>query len=267
MDKNYKENSTEYYFQQSSKMSGNKSTSHYHHVVEIYYMKRGSCNYFINDRSYSVKAGDLVFIPNGIIHKTTYDTEFHDRWLINCSEKFIPKSVEEKIKSLPNIFRKSQVTIECEKVMQKIAKEYKTGDEFSEDALKGLTYELIFLLVRNAKDQAETPSGSAFIESAVKYVQENYASDISLSQTAKMLSVSPEHLSRTFKKQTGFGFSEYLTLYRLQRAEYMLKNEPGRSVNAVAYACGFNDSNYFSFKFKKAYGVAPKKIKKSRQNS
>ncbi|MBR3803813.1 MAG: helix-turn-helix transcriptional regulator [Clostridia bacterium] len=253
----------DYYFQQGSKIKGNKSVSHYHPVLEIYYMKRGSCNYFIDDKSYRVETGDIVFIPSGIIHKTTYDTEFHDRWLINCSEFFIPESVREKLSLLPHIFRKSEVTLECEKVMQKIAKEYKASDEFSVDALKGLTYELIFLLVRNAGEQTETPSGSAFIESAVKYIQENYAQEVTLSGVAKTLSVSPEHLSRTFKKQTGFGFSEYLTLYRLQKAEYVLKNEPGRSVNAVAFACGFNDSNYFSYKFKKTYGYPPKKILKN----
>ena len=87
-------------------------------------------------------------------------------------------------------------------------------------------------------------------------------SEISLPSMAKMRSVSPEHLSRTFRKETGFGFSEYLTLVRLQKAEYMLKNEPGKSVSDVAYACGFNDSNYFSDKFRKAYGISPSKAKK-----
>lgn len=252
----------DYYFQQASKLKGNKSSSHYHGVLEIYYMKSGRCNYFIDDKSYSVSAGDLVFIPSGIIHKTTYDGEFHDRWLINCSEFFIPDSVKDKLQNLPHIYRKSKVTLECERVMQKIAKEYKKSDEFSIDALRGLTFELIFLLVRNAENESETPSGSAFIENAVKFIQENYQSEVTLSGVAKMLAVSPEHLSRTFKKQTGFGFSEYLTLYRLQKAEYMLKNEPGRSVNGVAFSCGFNDSNYFSYKFKSAYGVSPMKILK-----
>ncbi|MBO7214296.1 MAG: helix-turn-helix transcriptional regulator [Clostridia bacterium] len=250
----------DYYFQQASKIQGNKSSSHYHSLIEIYYMKRGKCNYFIDDKSYKVEAGDLVFIPSGIIHKTTYDTEFHDRWLINCSEFFIPESVLSEIKTLPHVFRRSQVTAECERVMQKIDFEYKKSDEYSVDALKGLTYELIFLLVRNAKTQAENPSGSAFIERAVKYIQENYHGEITLSGVAETFAVSPEHLSRTFKKETGFCFSEYLTLFRLQKAEYMLKNEPGRSVNGVAFACGFNDSNYFSYKFKKTYGVSPKKI-------
>ena len=44
-----------------------------------------------------------------------------------------------------------------------------------------------------------------------------------LANMAEKHSVSPEHLSRTFKKETGFGFAEYLTLVRLQKAEYMLK--------------------------------------------
>ena len=78
-----------------------------------------------------------------------------------------------------------------------------------------------------------------------------------------MLSVSEEHLSRTFKKEITFGFSEYITLIRLQKAENMLKNEPSRAITEVAYACGFNDSNYFSYKFKKAYGITPTQARDS----
>mgnify|MGYP002520493897 CR=1 FL=1 len=103
---------------------------------------------------------------------------------------------------------------------------------------------------------------SPLIQRVILYLKENLGGEISLSRTAEKFGVSDEHLSRTFKKQTGFCFSEYLTLYRLQKAEYMLKNEPGRSINGVAFSCGFNDSNYFSYKFKKAYGKSPKKISK-----
>ena len=70
--------------------------------------------------------------------------------------------------------------------------------------------------------------------------------------------------SPLFKRVTGFGFCEYLTLLRLRRAEFMLKNEPGLSISSVAYACGFNDSNYFSHKFKLAYGKSPKELKNAK---
>jgi len=71
-------------------------------------------------------------------------------------------------------------------------------------------------------------------------------------------------LSRVFKQEVGIGFKEYLIRFRLQKAEDMLKHEPGRAVSEVAYACGFNDGNYFSYKFKEAYGVSPTKVKGNR---
>ena len=111
-------------------------------------------------------------------------------------------------------------------------------------------------------NERENSPESRLLNETCKYIQENFSQEITLSQVAELLSVSAEHLSRTFKRETGFNFSEYLTLFRLQKAEFMLKNEPGRSVHAVAFACGFNDSNYFSYKYKKQYGVSPKKVKK-----
>ena len=107
---------------------------------------------------------------------------------------------------------------------------------------------------------------NSIVNTAVKYIQENYTSTIRLADLAKMLSVSEEHLSRLFKKEITFGFSEYVTLIRLQKAEHMLKNEPSRAITEVAYACGFNDSNYFSYKFKKAYGITPSQLRDGIEN-
>ena len=78
---------------------------------------------------------------------------------------------------------------------------------------------------------------------------------------AEKNAVSSEHLSRIFKKEIGVGFNEYINSLRLRQAEFMLRNEDGKSVSEVAFACGFNDSNYFSYRFKKAYGVSPINIK------
>ena len=86
--------------------------------------------------------------------------------------------------------------------------------------------------------------------------------EITLSEVAGLNAVSAEHLSRIFKKELGVGFNEYINNVRLQKAEFMLRNEAGKSVSEIAFACGFNDSNYFSFRFKRAYGFSPVSLRK-----
>lgn len=109
--------------------------------------------------------------------------------------------------------------------------------------------------------QNERTTGNYLIDSTVKYMRENFTGDIKLSALARMRSVSPEHLSRTFKSCVGIGFSEYLTLLRLEHAKEMIKNEPNKTISEIAYECGFNDGNYFSYRFKKMYGVSPSKLR------
>ena len=252
-----------FYYHKADNMTSSQCTRHYHNSFEIYYLKEGGCNYFIDNRSYDLQAGDIVLIPEGVIHKTNYDkNEPHTRYLINCSSAYVPRGVLPMTPQLMYLYRNKDICASIEELLIRVGEEYERHDAFRDEALRCLTFELFFLLARNANECSETSSGSLFIEETVKYIQKNYMTDITLSMMSKLYSVSSEHLSRTFKKETGFGFSEYFTLVRLQKAEYMLRNEPGRSICEIAYACGFNDSNYFSDKFRRSYGISPSSIRR-----
>lgn len=250
-----------YYYSKVVDIVDHESTHHYHHAFEIYYMKDGICNYFIGNRSYKVVPGDIILIPESIIHRTNYGGVAHTRLLINCSGEYVPASVMERIQSVGHLYRNSKVLKQLDEIFAKIEREYENPDVLSADVLKCYTAELFFLILRNENEHESEREESNLVTQALKYIQNNYMNDVKLSSVAKMTSVSAEHLSRVFKKETGFGFNEYLTIIRLQKAEFMLRNEPGRAVCEVAYACGFNDGNYFSYKFKEAYGVPPTKIK------
>ena len=250
-----------YYYSKVIDIVGHESTHHYHHAFEIYYMKSGECNYFIGNRSYHVMPGDVILIPSSVIHRTNYGGVSHSRLVINCSNEYIPASVLERINSVGHLYRNSKVLRQLDEIFAKIEKEYENADVLSSDVLKCYTAELFFLILRNENEHETEGEESNLVAQAVKYIQQNYMNEVKLSSVAKNASVSAEHLSRVFKKETGFGFNEYLTILRLQKAEFMLRNEPGRAVCEVAYACGFNDGNYFSYKFKEAYGVSPTKIK------
>ena len=251
----------DFYFSNDVHKAKNSVTQHYHEIYEIYYLKSGCCNYFIDDTLYELRAGDIVFIPNGIIHNTNYSGA-HTRRLINCSADYIPESILERTNELPRLYRNKRLTQEAERIFTRIEEEYTRADGFSRDALKCYTGELFFLFLRSEGEPHDTAERKSVAQRAAKYARENYCSQIGLTDTALRLSVTAEHLSRSFKREIGFGFSEYLIMLRLQKAEYMLKNEPGRSISEIAFACGFNDSNYFSDKFKKAYGIPPSRLKR-----
>lgn len=259
------EGATFYFYSNSVSVPSNMRMHHYHNYYELYFLREGSCSYFIDDKSYDIKAGDLVLIPSGVIHKTKYDGVY-TRKLINFSRHYIPKSAIPAVSSITYVYRNDNIVPEINEIFEKIEEECKKEDEHTPDALKSYTQLLFILIARNDNMADHSAPGNPFVESAIKYIQRNYANDITLSSIAKMQSVSPEHLSRSFKKETGFGFNEYVTLVRLQRAERLLSENPNISVSEVAYSCGFNDSNYFTNRFKRAYGMPPLRFRNYNNN-
>ena len=255
-----KENA-DYYFNKKENIKGSVATQHYHSSFELYYMKEGKCNYFIDDRSYDVVSGDVILIPAGTIHRTNYGSRPYSRLLINFATGFISPEILEASLSLGHLYSNRSIAPKIDAIFEKIEEEYERNDYMTPHALKVYTEQLFLLMIRSGNDKKNEKDGNAIVETVVRYIQQNYMSDIRLSEVAKKMHVSAEHLSRIFKKETAFGFNEYLTLYRLQRAEYILVNEPGKAISEIAYLCGFNDSNYFSYKFKEKYGISPTKAR------
>lgn len=253
-----------YYYSKAIDRRYSESTQHYHPHYEIYFMKQGKCRYFIDERSYDVEAGDIVFIPKGIIHRAHYFGQIHSRLLINCTEQYIPKLIQDHIDNSRFIYRSKEIAKHAEKIFNQIEYEYTHPDEFTKEALGCCTAQIFFLMLRHPGNHDDATTGNELIDGVVKYIKQNYVSDIKLSSVAKMKSVSPEHLSRTFKACTGFGFNEYVTLLRLRQAEEMIKSKPDMTISEIAYECGFNDGNYFSYKFKKMYGISPIKARETK---
>lgn len=251
-----------YYFESVENTSESKVNAHYHDLFEIYYLTYGSCNYFIDNKSYKLKQGDIVLIPEGVIHKTNYSSSTHSRMLINCSPEFIPSSVYEVVAEGAHVFRNTAQRGEIDAIFKQIKQEYSQNDKLSSDALLSCLSYLFIRILRICTTEIGADNEISCAEKAVGFVQDNYMNKITLSDSAKYCSVSSEHLSRSFKKKTGVGFNEYLVLFRLNKAEAMLVNQPGFSISDIAYRCGFDDSNYFSSVFKKNYGISPSEKRK-----
>ena len=239
-----------------------KAASHYHDCFEVYYLQAGTCWYFIDRKSYRLTAGDIALIPAGVIHKTSYETEKSSRSLLYCAEGLIPESARQILMQLPYFPKSKENAALVQGIFRRIQAEYENPDPYSQDAIRILVAELLLLIARKSQMGHHEKQESPIVEKAAGYIQEHYMESVTLHDVAEHCFVSREHLSRIFKKETGFGFNEYLNVYRLKRANAILAENPKSKVSQVAVRCGFGDSNYFSKQYKKMYGVAPTQTKR-----
>ena len=94
------------------------------------------------------------------------------------------------------------------------------------------------------------------IQQAVRFINDNYRTDIRLDAVAKEAGMSPSHFSRIFRKVMGLSYQEYLNSRRITKARNLLRNCP-QSVSEIAVSVGFADQTGFGRIFKKLTGQTP----------
>ena len=84
--------------------------------------------------------------------------------------------------------------------------------------------------------------------------------EISLDVVCAVIGVSNSYFSSIFKKEMGKSFISYLTDYRMDVAAELILNTDEKSYT-IAERVGYQDANYFSYVFKKKFGVSPSKYR------
>lgn len=135
---------------------------------------------------------------------------------------------------------------ELEEVISKITQE--TGEYPSPAKIVPNPAILQFNLEKHGK--------SKYVEEAIQYIHSHYQEDITISVVADYMELSEGYLSRMFKKETDYTFTNYLTYYRIRLAMNLLKDCRVK-VYEVADRIGYSDTAYFSAQFKKIVGLSP----------
>ena len=128
------------------------------------------------------------------------------------------------------------------------------------DWLCGVSLRMQEQLGSNRADGAQT-----FVSKAVEYVRDNYSDqELTIDKICGVLGVSAAYFSTTFKKETGKTFINYLTDYRMEQAVQRLI-ERDEKTYVIAAQVGYADPAYFSYVFKKKFGVSPSRYRSERK--
>lgn len=115
--------------------------------------------------------------------------------------------------------------------------------------------------------QEQTDSTKLLTEKAKQFIQENYAdSNLSVELLSNYLNVSAAYFSTIFKKETGQSFVMYLTNVRMEAALELLNNTQEKTY-VIAGEVGYTEPNYFSYVFRKKYGISPTKYRMSKMEN
>lgn len=89
-----------------------------------------------------------------------------------------------------------------------------------------------------------------------EYIAAHYMESIRLGDLADTMGFSEGHLARTFRKEFGQTFVQYLTEYRIQRGKELLA-DTRIPVDQIACRVGMNSYSYFCTCFKRSCGMSP----------
>ena len=101
------------------------------------------------------------------------------------------------------------------------------------------------------------------VETVTQYIDTHLSEDLNVTVLAKIGYVSPDHLTRVFKKKRGQTVSEYIKQKRMDMAKHLLRDEH-MTITAVADTVGYSNYSYFIEQFKKYTGVTPKAFQKNK---
>jgi AraC-like DNA-binding protein len=145
---------------------------------------------------------------------------------------------------------------EIERLFLKI---YNVSKE-NEREISLLIYRLLTQLVSSNKTEIDN-KGILYITKAKEYIAEHLDEEITTGIIADELHISPTHLSRLFRQQTGFSPYDYVIAERINKAkEYLLTTD--KSITDIAYLTGFNSQANFIYCFKNHESISPGRFRK-----
>ena len=247
---------------------------HIHEEYEIYYLIEGERYYFINQQTYLVTPGTLVFIDKEQVHRTGMASAgpHHDRIVLGIMEEpfssFLASfgglqlqsffTEQGSILTLPEDMRPY-----IQSLLQDIASELmeKKPGYLLSAMTKLVEFFIAVLRLQPSGPAVPTPAKHSNpkyqkVDEVAHYIVEHCTERISLEDLAGRFYINKFYLTRVFKEQFGLSVTSYLTQLRITQAKRLLRFTD-KSVEAVAQECGLNDANYFSRLFKKVEGTTP----------
>ena len=243
---------------------------HWHTEYEIIVVREGEIELTANDRSETLKAGDVLFLSDGTLHGGTPvgDTAVYD--CIVFDDGIITKN--STAGEIREIFRHGaavrsfmpkveypEISLCASNLADALTRSETENSSWGEIICLGLFLQFFGNVIRfgcSEKGYTETNRHISRLKSALAYMEEHYREKVTLEDLAEAAGVTPKYLCRSFCSLTGKTPISYLNEYRIDCACELLRTTD-ESMLEIVDLCGFSDQSYFVRLFKRQKGITP----------
>ena len=241
--------------------------AHDHSAVEMLLTLEGSVTYTVGDRHYEVRKGEVLIVPPDTIHSLVMG-EGSSRYLFLFEPDALMNMRD--IKSLAVCFSKpfhlcdgSDTQIRIRDLLLKTRETYEGRELLWNTMCHSFILRIYAVLGQRYLDGIRPKSAAALrnmdpemINAVMTYISNHYRDSLSLEDVAAFAGFSRCYFSRSFKRQTGYSFKDYLCQKRLQVASDLLIRTD-ISMQEVAIESGFGSVASFNRVFRANKGCTP----------
>ena len=239
--------------------------SHQHKEIELISIREGGGVFYIGDRAYTAKQGDLLIIPPYALHRVNTAEEVETLYSCICFDlsllwdRPLAEGLEGGTISTRSLFYADEVdTASLSSWLEKTCVLCEAGAEGWEMQTIGYL-SLIFGSLKSKgafPKRTEEKAEASFAERVVRYIAENLSSPITSSTAAEHLFMNNSYFCRLFKRTFDCCFTDYLLAYRLEHAKISVRGT-SLPITEIAFRSGFRSCSYFDQVFKGRFGLSP----------
>lgn len=241
--------------------------THDHSAVEVLLTIEGAVTYTVADTVYQVRKGEVLIIPPDMPHSLSME-EGSSRYLFLFEPDAIMSMRD--IKSIAMYFNKpfylrdgSEAHVRIRELLLRARDTYEKREMMWNTVCYSCILRIYATLgqqylsgIRPRTDDGMRNMDSEVITAVMTYINNHYREELSLEDVARFAGFSRYYFSRSFKRQTGYSFKDYLCQKRLQVAMDLLIRT-NRSMRDVAIESGFGSVATFNRVFREKKGCTP----------
>lgn len=233
--------------------------THRHPYYHMFFVRTGQGRFCINGKQQLIHAGQTLLVPcdtdHGYYNEENETMQYHEI-------KFkLPQS------NLDSLLQELGVAVTDDPMVGQLVEatlqEYSDLGSRADEPAAAYLLTVLNLLTKQQryvkKRQFRFIDASSYSELSqriIRYLEKNYAGDITLDSLAEALDYNKSYLCVAFKKDTQTTILDCLNMIRIRRAAELIVYSD-HSLSQVAELCGFTSDSHFTRVFTKYVGLTP----------